>query len=150
MHATAMSGQAAARMLIPPAAPGEVWRPKRRVVTRLRRGDEAMGSARRLAVDFLPTVAGDRAHDLALVTSELVDNAVRHGTGRRVELEVGHTDQWVRVAVRSWGPAFSVVPPPHPSATSGRGLLVVDRIARRWAIERTGGLSEVWAVLDLS
>ena len=42
----------------------------------------------------------------------------------------------MRLAVSDSGAGFSAPRPPAPDGTGGRGLLAVDRLARRWGVER--------------
>jgi anti-sigma regulatory factor (Ser/Thr protein kinase) len=85
--------------------------------------------------------------DLALLTTELVTNSVLHGElppQARISLRVREGGGRLRVEVRDEGPGFT--PPSHPpaaDAVSGRGLMLVDRIARAWGIERSCGTC-VW------
>ena len=82
-----------------------------------------------------------------LLVDELVANAERHGTrdpGAPVGLEVAWTDRAVRLAVSDSGRGFA--PPPSSSAPvgpGGWGLLAVDRLGRRWGVERDP-LATVW------
>jgi len=81
-----------------------------------------------------------------LLVDELVANAERHGTrdpGAPIGVEVAWTDDRVRLSVSDSGEGFS---PPRTSATHGSrgwGLLAVDRLGRRWGVER-GPLATVW------
>ena len=85
--------------------------------------------------------------DLALVVSELVTNAVLHGLGDvTLELTV-EPEAGVRVEVSDDAP---VSPPPaeyRPDAESGRGLLMVSRLASRWGMRPEGPGKVVWADL---
>jgi anti-sigma regulatory factor (Ser/Thr protein kinase) len=90
--------------------------------------------------------------DALLVTSELVTNAVRHGSrrGDRVELEFQLVDRRLSLCVRDAGRA-GVAPQAIALGTersSGRGLAIVSRLAR-WSEHEAGGRREVRAELDL-
>jgi PAS domain S-box-containing protein len=82
-----------------------------------------------------------------LLVDELVANAERHGTpapGAPVGLEISCTDDKVRIAVTDTGSGFS--PPRRPSEPAGPGgwgLLAVDRLGRRWGVQREP-LATVW------
>jgi anti-sigma regulatory factor (Ser/Thr protein kinase) len=79
------------------------------------------------------------ADDLALLTSELVTNAVRHGPrpadDYRVEVTLWPADGLYWLAVSDAGGAgFPVVGSPGPDACGGRGLVLVDCLAAAWAV----------------
>ncbi|MEU7604640.1 ATP-binding protein [Streptomyces sp. NPDC041003] len=95
--------------------------------------------------------------DVGLVVGELAANAVLHGRvpGRDFELRMGYDGgQHVRVAVSDTREDAS--PPGEPpavdpwSAEGGRGLLVVQALAREWGVapRGRGPGKTVWA--DLS
>jgi len=95
------------------------------------------------------TVGGQVTSEVAdaacLVVSELVTNAVRHAEGD-VEVVLTLTDDDVRVVVSDAGPGVPVARVPQPDEESGRGLEIVDAVARCWGIEQmrpTG--KRVWA-----
>ena len=87
----------------------------------------------------------------ALLTSELVTNAVRYG-GSRAVIEAHTPGGVLRVSVRDDNPALPVVGD-HPEFTKegGRGLQIVDALSSRWGIEAAlGGGKAVWFELDLT
>lgn len=110
-------------------------------------------AARVAAVDALPGGSGDPlAQELQLVVSELVSNAIEHGSGEgdTVELELSRRGDCVLVVVRD--PARNrgsvpVVLTPDGDRVRGRGLHVVDGIATDWGERIAGGRREVWAEL---
>ena len=86
----------------------------------------------------------------ALLTSELVTNAIRYG-GSRAVLEAMSPGGLLRVSVRDDNPALPVVGL-HPSLTaeSGRGLQLVNALADDWGVEDVdGGGKAVWFELRL-
>ncbi|MEV4639521.1 ATP-binding protein [Actinoplanes sp. NPDC049548] len=83
----------------------------------------------------------DRA---AVVVSELVTNAVRHGGGC-VELSLECYDGEVTIFVAD---GSSVVPRRRePDATGGRGLELIDAMTIRWGVRDHEGGKQVWAEL---
>ncbi|MCO8302920.1 ATP-binding protein [Streptomyces sp. RKCA744] len=102
--------------------------------------------ARRLASDRLDTWGipyGTEPHDtVTLIVSELTSNAVRHGRvpGRDFELRLDVTSEASRTTARiAVTDTRAERLPPRPSALadpglteSGRGLLLVSRLAARW------------------
>ena len=98
----------------------------------------------------LSVVARD---DLALLVSELVTNAVRHGRPEVVMHLIVTADQ-VRVEVYDEGDAFSAIGT-HAvpiRRIGGRGLVVVDQLATRWGIKiaNPAQAKNVWFELSVS
>jgi len=85
--------------------------------------------------------------DACLIASELVENAVRHGRSA-AELRLDLSRGVLTIAVRDDAPT-----PPQRRAvgaapTGGRGVFIVDVIARAWGYAPTwAGGKVVWAVL---
>ena len=88
-----------------------------------------------------------RLDDVALVVSELVTNAVVHGTGE-ITLDLTVAADAVRVEVADEAPAdLPGALPLTPDSESGRGLFLVSKIARDWGVRAAGGGKVVWADL---
>jgi DNA-binding NarL/FixJ family response regulator len=83
-----------------------------------------------------------------LLVSELVTNAVVHG-GSEAEVSVLLTPSALRVEV---GDHDEFVPSPKGAdddwATSGRGLALVEAMAKAWGIERVPGGKVIWFEVD--
>jgi anti-sigma regulatory factor (Ser/Thr protein kinase) len=85
--------------------------------------------------------------NLLLLTCELVNNSVLHGqAGEKdmIEIELSTTDTGVRAQVSDPGPGFA--PSGRDQALDepgGWGLVLVERIAERWGVERAERTS-VW------
>jgi len=101
--------------------------------------------------EFLRGVDGhlpDRAREtLALLLTEIVTNAVRHGEPP-VELDVTWLAGTARVVVRSGGPRFRWHGPPTARKAGSWGLVLVDRMADRWGIKHVANGNEVWLEVD--
>jgi anti-sigma regulatory factor (Ser/Thr protein kinase) len=113
----------------------------------LPRGLEAPAQARRVlaawAGDALQPEVLDRAR---LVLSELVNNAVLHGSGG-IALQLGLDDDRLLIEVIDEGQGFEHEVRKIPfEDLSGRGLSIVDAEASRWGIHE--GTTHVWAELD--
>lgn len=113
----------------------EMWRPRDGTHPAI------VGLARRWARRILPRVLTRPARaglsgDLDLVLSELVTNAIKHGGGcTQVELQA--TGQLLRVSVTDTRPASPVVHPTNTLAReSGRGMFLIQAVARRWGVRR--------------
>ena len=111
----------------------------------------SVGAARRCVVaDLLSAgIFESVAADAAIVISELMSNALRHANplpgavlrvgwllaSDHVELEVSD----------GGGPTLPSRGDPGHSATSGRGLGIVEKLSRRWGVRRDNGELTVWA-----
>ena len=99
-------------------------------------------------------LSSEAARDVALVVSELVTNSVQHaatGPAQRLGIEVGVLDNRVLIAVSDRGsPYVPRLTRRAPEAPDGLGLMLVDRLARSWAVARDGaGATRVWCELSL-
>ena len=91
---------------------------------------------------------GDLIDSVALVTTELVANAIMHAR-TELSLSIEPADAGVKVAVTDGSQALPRWTPSSPTATSGRGLLLVERLSRSWGVEPLpGGGKVVWAQVD--
>ncbi|WP_223773359.1 ATP-binding protein [Streptomyces sp. 135] len=105
------------------------------------------GRARRLTCAFLARphrrknqVTAERVHDVALVVSELVSNAVQHARGGcRLRVEV--SGDRVTVEVYDTSPARPRLRKPSGERENGRGLALVRQLAHRLEVvtARQGG-----------
>src|SRR5436309_7697357 len=81
-----------------------------------------------------------------LLTSELLTNAVLHAR-TEMTLAIDDTEHGVRVSVTDSSP----VPPSlrHHStmATTGRGLRLLEELARAWSVDEDNGGKTVWFTL---
>ena len=101
----------------------------------------------------LAVVASEVMHDAALLTSELVANAVLHGRPD-VELTVRVTPEALWIAVTDRDPTPPALPDQlvDPSQTSGRGLFIVKALAASWGLDlrRDPPGKTVWFTLDIA
>jgi len=89
-----------------------------------------------------------RCGELLLCLSEVVTNAVRHAD-TAVRLTVARHRNVVRVEVADSSPVLPVRRSPTPSASSGRGLLILDQLTAGWGTRRTESGKVVWFDFDL-
>jgi len=108
--------------------------------------------ARRFVVHTLDgSFPRDVIESAALLVSELATNVVLHaGTPMRLSIESDRAG--VRVEVADESTALPVMRIQRDSAEAGRGLVLVDRIARAWGVERLhkGNGKVVWFELGVS
>lgn len=81
-----------------------------------------------------------------LVLSELVTNAFRHGRAP-IELRVSLTDSCLRLVVSDHGSSVPVIVPPWARDSHGRGLVLVEALARSWGCVARPDGKDVWVVL---
>jgi serine/threonine-protein kinase RsbW len=114
----------------------------------------AVPATRRLLAEVFDAagIDGERRADALLVASELVANAIRHGSRNddQIAVEVAVKPPTIRICVRdaargSAGPASR---DPDEHAQSGRGLKIVHALAD-WSEQTVEGCREVVAELRL-
>ncbi|MGW7457308.1 ATP-binding protein [Streptomyces sp. NPDC054797] len=85
-----------------------------------------------------------QAEDVLLLVSEVVANARLHGGGPS-SLLLRRTGDGLRIEVTDRSPAPPVLQPRSDLAgPGGHGLLIVDRLARRWGSDPLDGGKRVW------
>jgi hypothetical protein len=85
--------------------------------------------------------------------SELVTNAIVHGVGRDVLMMLYYTGDSVLTEVFGYAVDSPAIPATARSdnAEGGRGLLIVETLAKDWGSEHTGlGLLRVWASIAVA
>ena len=109
----------------------------------------------RLVREAVRTVAEqhvpDRASDAMLAVHELAVNSIIHGGGHGV-LRIDQTDDSLVFTVEDTDGTASVpsIGEPHGQATSGRGLLIAQRLSDRLTIEAPPGRTRVRLHLSLT
>ena len=106
---------------------------------------EAVAAARRALDGFDALLELGVFYDASLCVSELVTNAIIHADAepnQELRLDVQLDADTLRVTVTDPGNGFD---PPQPTAgdESGWGLYIVDRLSRRWGVDRADG-TRVW------
>jgi serine/threonine-protein kinase RsbW len=123
----------------------------------VRHGAESAGRVRRHLIDDLVRsgLSGSVVDDAALLITELITNAVRYakplpGDVLRIGWDVHDSRLVLKVTDGGGGDA------PHrqdagPRDTRGRGLAIVEAVATRWGVDRSGSnLNTVWAELPVA
>ncbi|MFF3072234.1 ATP-binding protein [Kitasatospora sp. NPDC057904] len=88
------------------------------------------------------------ADDVQLVAAELLTNAVRHAGGA-LALDLAQHGSRLRIAVTDPGPGTTLPRPGllRPGRIGGYGLVIVERLARRWGAFPSDHGKTVWADL---
>jgi len=110
------------------------------VSTELPRSPHSVSTARRLVDAHSTGLGPQQRQDAALMVSELVTNAVRHGVGT-IALHIDAEAAELRVEVADEG-NVEVAPSPTPGAHGGWGLRIVDQLADDWGV--LVGSTKVW------
>jgi anti-sigma regulatory factor (Ser/Thr protein kinase) len=90
-----------------------------------------------VARQFARRAAGDSSADLetlVLLVSEVVTNAVLHARST-IQLDIRPARDVVRVEVRDASPLEPRVHHFHLTSGTGRGLRMLEQLARRWGVE---------------
>jgi anti-sigma regulatory factor (Ser/Thr protein kinase) len=106
---------------------------------RLERARDAPTLARRHVRREITASAG-RLHDIVLLTSEVVTNAVEHSRAGAVEISVIRGPTFTRIEVRNPGEIWDHRPelrssePAEPDEPGGWGLFLVEQLSDRWGV----------------
>jgi anti-sigma regulatory factor (Ser/Thr protein kinase) len=106
----------------------------------------------RLAADLMAAgIFAGAVGDAVLVVSELLSNAIRHARplpGASVQVAWALDDDAVEVEVSDGGARTRPTPAQATvSSLGGRGLDIVEYLARTWGVRSDDGGLTVWAVL---
>jgi anti-sigma regulatory factor (Ser/Thr protein kinase) len=106
-----------------------------------------------LRAQLAADVDTERTRDVELIVSELVTNAVQHGSnpGDKIELALEPRGRTVYVGVtdRCRNRSSPALLASSNDREFGRGLLAVERLADRWGDEIVAGNRRVWAIVSL-
>jgi hypothetical protein len=91
-------------------------------------------------------LTGEAGEPTLLVVTELLDNVTAHGSGP-TRLAVRLVEDGLRVEVTDASPDPPRLGPPDPDAPHGRGMVIVDGVARHWGWVDAPPGKTVWAVV---
>lgn len=140
------------RKIVPPSGYGpgmaEPRHPGQHAVLSLTAGPEIVPAARRFVLQCLAEwrMRADLRSDAALLVSELVTNAVRHGPPP-VCLDVALSRDRLRISVADSSLSRPRTRSPEPWAESGRGLALLEAMAAAWGIDVGPPGKWVWCEL---
>lgn len=87
----------------------------------------------------------DTTQLVALLTTELVANAVEHGHGDVLDLAVDCSADGIWVGCTDANPAVPVLRDVDLQATSGRGVALIATLASAWGVDAVGSRGkQVW------
>jgi anti-sigma regulatory factor (Ser/Thr protein kinase) len=116
-------------------------------------GVDAARAARLALAEHHPALPQPERYDLALLVTELVTNAVRHGGAaehRPLRLECRNRQGRIRVEVIDPGTDFdSPARPAKGTGNGGWGPFLLDRIAESWGIRDAPAGTCVWFEMPL-
>lgn len=88
-------------------------------------------------------MAQSLAEEAVLLTSELVTNALVHGQHPRA-LDLTLDAEGLMIAVSDSSPSSPRVVAPGPGEPSGRGLALIEAVAKSWGSQNNGVGKQVW------
>lgn len=110
----------------------------------LERDPTEVRQARRHVARECAGLARDVVEIAQLLTTELVTNALEHGTGE-ITLDIARSDRDLRIDVADDAPGRPCTPEGIPQGTRGRGMLLVESMAAAWGVDPpTGPGKRVW------
>lgn len=109
----------------------------------------SVGRARRLTAGAMAGDSASARDRVALVVSELVTNCVRHA-GTDVALKLTRTNGDVLVEVTDYGSGRPTLLAPAPAEPHGRGLMMVQALARQWGVTDSPPGKTVWCTIALA
>jgi anti-sigma regulatory factor (Ser/Thr protein kinase) len=119
-----------------------------RLEVKLASAADSAAEARHALAELSGRVADERLHDVRLLVSELVTNAVKYGGDGDVTLRIDLDDpRRLRVEVVDGGEGFVPAARDRPATdVGGWGLHLVETLADRWGV--CEGLARVWFEID--
>ena len=116
---------------------------------------ESVRNARWFCVDYLRNVlvgTDDQVEavldDVRLIVSELMTNAIQ-ARPTKVRLQIAAGTDHIRVSVADDGAGSPALRRPHATSEHGRGLWIVEQIAKSWGTDSRPDGKQVWADIAL-
>ncbi|CAN5437207.1 hypothetical protein BH20ACT15_BH20ACT15_01210 [soil metagenome] len=110
---------------------------------RLESEPEAPRQARAAIAPLAEQVSERTLHDLRVVVSELVSNAVVHAPGEPIHVQVDvDTEGVIHGEISDRGDGDVKLRPTAPGRPGGHGLGIVDALTDRWGVR--DGSARVW------
>jgi anti-sigma regulatory factor (Ser/Thr protein kinase) len=111
---------------------------------------DSVTQARRYVQEQLHGVSQDVSDAVAVMTSELATNSIRHA-GSDFEVGVERGPDTIRVEVTDRGSGAPTVRSPDATSPSGRGLFIVEQLSDSWGVDpaRDRRSKTVWFTVAL-
>ena len=109
---------------------------------------ESVRVSRDLVRRTLGSVDSELAEVAAILTNEVVANAIRHGRPP-IALRVRRDEQLVVIAVADSGPGLPVLRCTDRTAEDGRGLMILNAFADEWGVVPLPEGKQVWFRLNI-
>ena len=113
----------------------------------LPRDRSAAAVARRALAELELPCTEETRLAVALLATELINNAVMHGCGRDIQLDVAHDRERLRVEVCDDGNGFDPSQRTEREDPGGWGLAIVENLSSDWGMYE--GSTHVWFELVL-
>jgi anti-sigma regulatory factor (Ser/Thr protein kinase) len=110
---------------------------------------ESVRASRDLVRRTLGSVDSELAEVAAILTNEVVANAIRHGRPP-IALSVVGDDELVVIAVADSGPGLPVMGRTDRTAESGRGLMILEAFSDGWGVAPLPEGKQVWFRLHIA
>ena len=107
----------------------------------------AASRARRHLTEAFGELHGDAVDTLLLLVSELVTNAIEHGSGP-LHMMLDSVDGRVRMEIQDGSLAVPRQRDANLLAEGGRGQMIVEALADSWGVREASGGKSVWFELD--
>ncbi|WP_329792400.1 ATP-binding protein [Lentzea sp. DG1S-22] len=103
---------------------------------------------RRWAQSILSNVREDDVLDVLLVITELASNIFDHARlPARLKLHRSDEPCTVSIVAEDASPVPPQLQPSRPDSVRGRGLVIVNRLAKQWGVAQRNAGKAVWAVI---
>jgi len=109
---------------------------------------ESVRISRELVRSTLHSVDTDLVEVAAILTDEMVANAVKHGRPP-ISLAIENDNEGIVISVADSGPEFPVVRTVSRTAEDGRGLMIIDILSDEWGVVPLYQGKQVWFRLNV-
>jgi anti-sigma regulatory factor (Ser/Thr protein kinase) len=109
---------------------------------------ESVRISRELVRSTLDSMDTDLVEVAAILTDEMVTNAVKHGRPP-ISLAIEGDNEGIVISVADGGPGFPVARAVDRTAENGRGLVIIDVLSDEWGVVPLYQGKQVWCRLHV-